>query len=252
MSEGLDEPGQARFTGRRSAGRPRALPHAEQRRRHRPGRPVKHPHAAPVYSRGRWRTSSRALASSRSSCAQPTVSNAWIDAPMSAACAAMSAAASTSPRARLHRKAARRLAELDLQPVDAVTPLRAVPVAPSARLLHAAKCSACRSRRRVGETGRGELVLDVLPDRLEHHVATGPRGVVGDDERLAHERVDQVEHGQLVVARRRPRRSQRGRTRRRTPPSRTAAHARPRRAARRTTRPRCAASADVGERGATR
>ena len=53
----------------------------------------------------------------------------------------------------------------------------------------------------------GEAVLGELSDGLEQGVAGAGGGVVGDDERLAHERVEMAQHVDVVgvVARPRPR-----------------------------------------------
>ena len=52
----------------------------------------------------------------------------------------------------------------------------------------------------VDRAGGGELVLGELADRLQQPVAGVPADRVGGDQRLAHQRIQQVQHGVLVEA----------------------------------------------------
>jgi hypothetical protein len=47
-------------------------------------------------------------------------------------------------------------------------------------------------------TAGGELFLGELADRLQHRKAGPPRGPVGDQQRLAHQRIEQIEDGEVV------------------------------------------------------
>ena len=92
------------------------------------------------------------------------------------------------------------VAELDLDPVDRLAPAGPVPVVPVRRRL-------LREERRMpvtrglGVAGVRQPVDGELADRLEHAVARARRRVVGDDERLPHERIERLQHVDLVAAR---------------------------------------------------
>jgi len=51
----------------------------------------------------------------------------------------------------------------------------------------------------ISLTALGELVVGVLADGLQHGKPGPPRGAVGDQQRLAHQRIQQIQGGELVV-----------------------------------------------------
>jgi hypothetical protein len=44
-----------------------------------------------------------------------------------------------------------------------------------------------------------QLILGELADRLQHRKPNPPRGPVGDQQRLAHQRVEQIEGGEIII-----------------------------------------------------
>ncbi len=91
------------------------------------------------------------------------------------------------------------VAQLDLDPVDRLTPAGPVPVVPvGGRLVS-------EERRMPVARGLGVAVVrqavdGELPDRLEHAVARARGREVGDDERLPHEGIERLQHLDLVTA----------------------------------------------------
>ena len=92
-----------------------------------------------------------------------------------------------------------KVGELELDPVDGVTPSRPVPMIPASRGLESEVRRVAISRR-FERSGLGQAILRELADRLEQAVARPRRRVVGDDERLADERIEVFEDIHLVVA----------------------------------------------------
>jgi hypothetical protein len=57
-----------------------------------------------------------------------------------------------------------------------------------------------RGTRIAGIAAGDELLVGELADRLQHRKPGPPRRPIGDQERLAHQGVQQIEHGQVVEA----------------------------------------------------
>ncbi len=87
--------------------------------------------------------------------------------------------------------------QLRAQPVDGLPPRRAVPPIPPPHGLVGEERRVAVAHL-VERSRRPELALGELSNRLEQRVARPTRRVVDVHERLAHERVDKVEHDQLV------------------------------------------------------
>ncbi len=96
-------------------------------------------------------------------------------------------------------EAGTKVGELELDPVDGVTPPRPVPMLPASRGL-ASEVRSMSISRRFERSGLRQAILGELADRLEQAVARPRRRVVGDDERLADERIEVFEDIHLVVA----------------------------------------------------
>ena len=174
---------------------------------------------------------------SSSSSAQASVSNSCTEKPMSAAWAAMSVATSSWPRSALHRNPARRL------PSSSSTQSTASRHPGPFQRSHRAAASPPEVRgvpSRVRSSAPASASRSSANCRIVSNsaVAGAGRGVVGDDERLADERVEVPQHVDLVGVVDARRRCSPGRSRRRRPTRCAAASARRRSAGRRTTRRR--------------
>ncbi len=109
----------------------------------------------------------------------------------------MSVATSMSTPPGAPPEARTQVAELELQPVDGVAPPRPVPARPLRRGLAREVCRV-QVTPSLTLAGFGEAILAELADRLEQAVPRAGGGVVGDDERLADERVEVPQHVDLV------------------------------------------------------
>src|ERR1700757_3563396 len=88
--------------------------------------------------------------------------------------------------------------QLDCEPVIGVALAWAVPQSHDVSL--ALREVACmRGPDLLGHTTGGELLLGELADRLQHRKPGPPRRPVSDHQRLAHQRVEQIQGGEVII-----------------------------------------------------